>query len=85
MDSDLLAAEPDERAKHLSAIQSLSEQFHLPPESVAEVYIQELQLVSQDALIRSYLSIFASRRVSEIFHKGLVLLASAAGRGTRIP
>ena len=58
--------EAEERAQHLSAIQSLSEQHRLPAQDIAAVYEQELANLRQDALITNYLSIFVSRRVSAL-------------------
>lgn len=59
-------SEADEEAKHLVAIESLSEQLRLPLETVAEVYGRELARIREDALITTYLSIFVSRRVDEM-------------------
>ena len=61
-----VSSEAEEQAKHLSAIQSLSEQHHLPAAAVADLYERELDRFRQDALILDYLPIFVSRRVSEL-------------------
>jgi len=55
----------EERAQHLSAIQSISEQHNMPAADVAALYERELAAIRQDALITNYLSIFVSRRVVE--------------------
>lgn len=60
------SSEAEERAKHLSAIQSLSAQHRLPTAAVADLYERELNRFKQDALITDYLPIFVSRRVSEL-------------------
>jgi hypothetical protein len=56
----------EEQAKHVSAIQSLSEKLDLPTATVAEVYERELASIRQGALITTYLPIFVTRRVSEM-------------------
>ena len=66
MQPEVTFPEAEERSQHLSAIQSLSEQHHLPAEDIAAVYEQELASLRQDALITNYLSIFVSRRVNEL-------------------
>ncbi len=68
-----VSPEAEEHAKHVSAIASLSEQYHLPADRVAEVYERELASFMHDALITTYLPIFVSRRVNELLQN---LLAS---------
>jgi hypothetical protein len=65
MQPEISLPEAEERAQHLSAIQSLSEQHHLPAADVAALYERELASLRRDALITNYLSIFVSRRVVE--------------------
>ena len=66
MQIETVAPDSEEQAKHLSAIQHLSEESHLPADTVADLYERELTRIRQDALITTYLSIFVSRRVSEL-------------------
>jgi hypothetical protein len=66
MQIETVAPDSDEQAKHLSAIQHLSEENHLPADTVADLYERELTRIRQDALITTYLSIFVSRRVNEM-------------------
>jgi len=65
MQPDIVTAD-DEEQKHLSAIQSLCEQHHLPADTVAELYQGELSRFREGALITNYLSIFVTRRVNEM-------------------
>lgn len=66
MQPEATRPEAEEQAQHLSAIQSISEQHHIPASDVAELYERELEAIRQDALITNYLSIFVSRRVKEL-------------------
>lgn len=66
MQAETLPSDADEQAKHQSAIQTLSEQHHVPATTVAELYERELARIGQDALITTYLSIFVSRRVNDL-------------------
>ena len=66
MQPEVALPESEERAQHLSAIQSISEQHRLPAADIAVLYERELASVRQDALITNYLSIFVSRRVNEM-------------------
>jgi hypothetical protein len=76
------SSEAEERAKHLSAIQSLCEQHHLPPATVAEIYERELERFLEGALIRDYLPIFVSRRVGEML-RAMGPLPPAGGAADR--
>jgi len=66
MQPEVSLPESEEHAQHLSAIRSLSEQHDLPAADVADLYERELASLRQDALITNYLSIFVSRRVTEM-------------------
>lgn len=66
MQPEAILPEAEERAQHHSAIQSLSEQHHLPADDIAALYERELASIRQEALITNYLSIFVSRRVSDL-------------------
>jgi hypothetical protein len=72
--------EVEEDEKHLRAIQSLSEQHHLPPATVAEIYERELAAIKHDALITTYLPIFVTRRVGDLL-KSLATAATARRAG----
>jgi hypothetical protein len=76
MKPGLVSPAVEEQAKHLSAIASLSEQHHIPPDKVAQVYERELASLMEDALITTYLPIFVSRRVDELLRR----LSSSAAR-----
>jgi hypothetical protein len=82
MGPGIVPPEDEERAKHISAIASLSEQHHLPPDAVAAVYERELALISEDALITTYLPIFVTRRVSELL-RTLAATATPISSGGR--
>jgi hypothetical protein len=69
MASGAVHADVDEKAKHVSAIQTLSQQYRLPTDTVAELYEHELASISQDALITTYLPIFVTRRVNEMLRR----------------
>lgn len=68
----------DESAQHLCAIQTISEQHRLPAEQVAMLYERELASLRQEALITTYLSIFVTRRVTELLR---AVGSAAAGGG----
>lgn len=79
MEPGAVPQDVEEWAKHVSAIASLSEQHHLPADAVAEVYERELALISQDALITTYLPIFVTRRVSELLRRLSTAPTSTSG------
>lgn len=66
MQPGIATPDDEEQQKHLSAIQSLSEQYHLPADTVAKLYQGELSRFREGALVTNYLSIFVSRRVNEM-------------------
>jgi hypothetical protein len=81
MDPEVTPPDAEEQAKHVSAIQSLSEQLHLPAATVAEVYERELASIRQDALITIYLPIFVTRRVSAMFRQIPLSAGQSSGGG----
>lgn len=74
------STEIEEQAKHRSAIESLSEQHHLPVSAVEEIYQRELDSFRQGALVTAYLPIFVARRVSELL-RGVAAARPEPGGG----
>lgn len=77
----IVSPEAEEHEKHVSAIASLSEQYHLPADRVAEVYERELASFMHDALITTYLPIFVTRRVNELLRN--LSTSDGSARGER--
>lgn len=66
MTPGIALSDADDRAQHLSAIESLAELHRVPADTVAQLYEGELSRFRRDALITNYLAIFVSRRVAEL-------------------
>ena len=61
-----------EQQKHVSAIHSLAEQYHLDEDIVRTIYERELKLYNSTAHIDQYLSLLTTRHVKELIRLGLI-------------
>jgi hypothetical protein len=59
----------DERVKHAAAIDRIAASLQVPREEVAPVYERVLAELQQNARIRTFLAIFAARRVEQLIRK----------------
>ncbi len=66
------AVEPREQtpAVPYATVHGLAIELNVPEEEVARVYRNELQSLSDTARVRSFLQVFAARRVRERLRKG---------------
>ena len=59
----------DEAAKNAAAIDRIAAAMQLPREEVAPLYERELAEIQQNARIRTFLAIFAARRVEQLLRR----------------
>ena len=59
----------DEDAKHVAAIDRIAASIHLPREQVARLYERVLAKMQQKATIKTFLAIFAARRVDKVLRR----------------
>jgi hypothetical protein len=66
---DFLKKKEDETEKNAAAIDRIAASMQVPREEVAPLYERELADIQQKATIKSFLAIFAARRVEQLLRK----------------
>jgi hypothetical protein len=67
--NDFLKKKEDEAEKNAAAIDRIAASLHVPREEVAPLYERELADIQQNATIKTFLAIFAARRVEQLLRR----------------
>ena len=59
----------DEREKHAAAIDRIAASLQIPREEVTPLYERVLAELQQEATIKTFLAIFAARRVEQLLRR----------------
>jgi hypothetical protein len=66
---EFLKTKEDETEKNAAAIDRIAASMQVPREEVAPLYERELAQIQQNARIKTFLAIFAARRVEQLFRR----------------
>lgn len=66
---EFLKKKEDEVEKNAEAIDRIVASTHVPREEVAPLYERELAQIQQEARIKTFLAIFAARRVEQVLRR----------------
>ena len=66
---EFLQKKEDEAEKNAAAIDRIAASLQVPREKVAPLYERELAQIQQEATIKTFLAIFAARRVEQLFRR----------------
>ena len=67
---EFLKKTEDQVTKHVLAIDRIAASLHIPREEVRQLYERVFHEMEQIAKIKTFLPIFAARRVEELFRNG---------------
>ncbi len=66
---EFLKKKEDETQKNAAAIDRIATSMQVPREEVAPLYERELAEIQQNARIKTFLAIFAARRVEQLLRR----------------